>query len=325
MARQVISTNVRSNKAPWLLRAGLGAVKALAPPLAARLGERLFLTPPRHAAPPQEREALARAVPMNVPFRRGWLRAWRFGEGPAVLLVHGWGGRGGQMAAFAPALVEAGCSAVTFDGPGHGASSGRVASVPLFAEAVAAMADRFGARAAIAHSMGAGGTGLALAADLELEAAVFVGPPRGPGAFFRQFCEALGIGPDLRDSILRRLERQLGMPLADFDVQRTARAQTAPLLVIHDRGDVEVPWSDGAAIARAWPGAQLETTEGLGHRRILRDPWVLARAAEFAVEHLGRCSCGRPASGEGWAPGLCARCSLDQELFDPSSRLARAG
>jgi hypothetical protein len=44
----------------------------------------------------------------------------------------------------------------------------------------------------------------------------------------------------------------------------------------------------GAAIAAAWPGAELVTTEGLGHRRILRDPAVVARVTDFLAADLGR-------------------------------------
>jgi len=314
------STNVRSMmKAPWLVRAGLGAAGALAPPRAARGGARRFLTPPRPGAPEREREALSRAVPFDVPFRGGRLRAWRFGEGPAVLLVHGWGGRGGQLSAFAPALAEAGCAAVTFDGPGHGVSSGSLASVPLFGEAVAALARQVRARAAIAHSMGAAGTGVALADGLDLEAAVFLGPPRSPAAFFHQFCRALDLGPGLRRAVRQRLERRFGMALADFDMPRLAGERDTPLLVIHDRGDAEVPWADGEAIARAWPGAELETTEGLGHRRILRDPGVVARAAAFVAQRLRRCDCGRPAADHG-VERLCDKCLLEYELFHPPAR-----
>ncbi len=36
---------------------------------------------------------------------------------------------------------------------------------------------------------------------------------------------------------------------------------------------------------QAWPGAQLVTTDGLGHRRILRDPVVVAGATSFIAAH----------------------------------------
>jgi len=54
-----------------------------------------------------------------------------------------------------------------------------------------------------------------------------------------------------------------------------------PLFVIHDRGDAEIPWQHGMAITRAWRGADLLMTEGLGHRRILRDPDVVAATVAF--------------------------------------------
>ena len=62
---------------------------------------------------------------------------------------------------------------------------------------------------------------------------------------------------------------------------------TAPLLVIHDRDDRDVAWTDGAAIAGAWPGAELVSTAGLGHRRIVHDLAVVARAVSFLAQSQG--------------------------------------
>jgi pimeloyl-ACP methyl ester carboxylesterase len=45
--------------------------------------------------------------------------------------------------------------------------------------------------------------------------------------------------------------------------------------------DPDVPYDHGVEIARAWPGAELVTTSGLGHRAILRDPEVVRRAVDF--------------------------------------------
>ncbi len=315
-------------KAPGWLRATLPALAAVAPGLAARIGERLFLTPPRHAAPERERAALAAAVPFHVPFRGGRLRAWRWGgPGAPVLLVHGWGGRAGQMAAFAPPLLEAGLSVVAFDGPGHGRSDGRLSSAPDFAQAIQAVAARLGgARAVIAHSMGAPSTVLALGDGLALEAAVFVGPSVGPRGFLRLFGRALGLSEAMRAAIARRLETRFGR-FEEYDLRNETGVMTLPLLVVHDRRDAEVAWEQGEAIAHAWPGAELVTTDGLGHRRILRNPAVVRRAAAFLAERLNaRCTapgCDRPVCPS-WDGGgrLCASCAVAADLFDRSARQA---
>lgn len=307
-------------KAPRVWRAGLTALGALAPSWAARVGERLFLTPLHHATPAREHEALRAARPFEVPFRGGRLRAWRFGDGPTVLLVHGWSGRGSQMASFAPPLVAGGLSVVTFDAPAHGRSSGRLASVPLFADALAAVhAHVGGVRAVVAHSMGAPSVALALLRGLRLDAAVFVGPPRSPVEPFRQFCEAFELSPRVRAATLARLEARLNTRFDEFDLPRLARSFSTPLLVVHDRDDAEVAWDAGAAIAASWPGATFMSTEGLGHSRVLRAPEVVSRVAAFVRERVSaaRCTCGRPSQAGG---RKCATCALNDALFERSRR-----
>lgn len=316
------STTVRSPpSAPRALRLALAALGAVAPPLAARAGERLFLTP--HPAPRRGgRAPLPGADAFLVRSGREVLRAWRLGSGPPVLLVHGWGGRAEQLLPFVPPLRAAGCAPVLFDAPAHGASTGRLTSGFGFAEAVSSVAEAVGARAAIAHSMGGFGVGWALASGLALDAAVLVAPARGPADFFRLFCDALGLAPAVRAATHARLAARFGVAVEDVDLAR--RAGRAPVLVLHDEGDREVPWSDGDAIARTWPAAGLVTTRGLGHRRILRDPAVASAAVSFVVDRLARCGCGRLASEEGPSPS-CAQCRLEQDLFHRPGRWPSAG
>jgi hypothetical protein len=96
------------------------------------------------------------------------------------------------------------------------------------------------------------------------------------------------------------------------------------LLVVHDHDDDEIGWTEGAAIAASWPGAQLVTTSGLGHRRVLRDEHVAARAAAF----LANASDPRPQCGHapGWAwerEEECPTCALEMDLFDRPGRWER--
>ena len=321
------STNVRSNgngvasapRAPLALRAGLGAMAAVASPLADRVAARWFLTPPRAPS--------GRQRPAGEPFalRVGaeLIRGAHQGSGPAVVLVHGWGGHAAQLSPLAPPLLAAGCSVVSFDGPAHGSSSGRMATIPRMADAIAAVAGRFGARAAIGHSFGGAALGVALHRGLELDAGVIIGAPSSPFSFFDAFCAAFGLDADRRRGVRERLEAYVGFPMTRFDARELLRTVRTPGLVVHDVGDREVPFTEGEGIAAAWPGATLVRTEGLGHRRILRDPAVGQVISEFVGERLPRCGCGRLAVGEAGGEPRCASCLLSLHLEDRSGRAPR--
>lgn len=296
------------------------ALQRVAPPLASRVAARVFMTPPRHRRAHARWEELGDPTPFALEVHGETVRGVRLGHGPAVLLAHGWGGRGDQLAAFAPPLVEAGCSVVAFDGPAHGASTGRRTSMPELAEAISEVATRFGVRAAIAHSLGGAAVALALHRGLPLDAVVLVAPPRTPIEFLDAFSTALGLRAGTREAVRARLERRVGVRMDELAVPRLATGLRTPALVAHDRADREVPWDDGAAIAEAWPGAQLVSTDGLGHRRILRDPRIVAEATSFVVERLARCECGRLASSVRYGSPRCASCRLALYLADPEAR-----
>ncbi|MBK6516554.1 MAG: alpha/beta fold hydrolase [Polyangiaceae bacterium] len=119
---------------------------------------------------------LADAV--EVPAGLGVLRGWSFGEGPAVLLVHGWGGRGAQLRGFIEPLVSRGRRVVLFDAPGHGARGTGTSSLPQIGAAVAAMLAAIGPVAGvIAHSMGGPATALALERSRLRPRLAFIAPP----------------------------------------------------------------------------------------------------------------------------------------------------
>jgi len=315
-------TNGRS-PGTWPLRAAFGALGAVSPALAGRAGARLFLTPPRHRVPPREREALAATEPFALAHGGGILRGFSLGTGPAVLLVHDWGGRSGDLAPLAQALAAAGCTAVAFDAPAHGRSSGHVASMLHFADAAVAVAERFAARVAAGHSLGAGALAFAASRGLDLDAAVLLAPPTTPVSFVDGLAAALAFSPRVRAAVDARIVRRVGLPYDAVDLVRLAPAAPPPFLVVHDRDDREVPLAAGVALAEAWR-ARLVVTSGLGHRRILRDRAVLAQALAFLTSHLPRCGCGRfaeaPDPGGAWR---CAGCLVADDLWARGRRRER--
>jgi pimeloyl-ACP methyl ester carboxylesterase len=264
-------------------RAAFGAVQRASPGLAARWAERLFCSPPRRAISERMAAWLAagRRFGLTVGGRR--VAAWSWGErGPGVLLVHGWGSRGARFVDLGGALLASGFRVVTFDAPGHGASSGRLSSGLEFARAALAVATAIGpVSAVVGHSLGGFAAALAIESGLAARRAVFIAPSANPNSYSAQFASVLGVQDPVMTSMQERLERRLGFRWNEMDVPRFAPAMRIPLLVIHDRDDREVRWDDGAAIAAAWPGAELVTTSGLGHHRIVSDAAVIKQVLAF--------------------------------------------
>ena len=267
-----------------LLRGAFGAFGSVAPRPTAALAEFIFRRPPRHTARPAEEQFIATGEPMELGAGGARLRGWSWGRGPTVVLVHGWGSRSGRWSVLAPQLVEAGFRVVAYDGPGHGRSRGRFASMPEFADALAAVAEQVGpVHGLVGHSLGGAAVALAMHRGLAANRAVLLAPAGDAESFSHRFAEVLNLPVRVRDRMQHNLEVKFGIRWEELELARLVGEMRAPLLVVHDAEDPDVPWEHGAGIARAWPEAELVTTTGLGHRRLLADPEVIGRVTSFLL------------------------------------------
>lgn len=287
------STTGRTDLVPKPAKAVLRGLSFMAPGAAASLAESMFLRPIRLPRPWREDWWATDAEPLKIPRRNGGeLAAWAWGwERPTVLLVHGWGGRGLQMGAFAAPLVDAGYRVVAFDAPGHGLSSGRQSSLPEFAEAVADAVSYLGdVHGVVAHSFGAAATTFALAFDSFEPATslperlVFVAPASNFESFAGYFSDMTGLTHQVVRRMRRNIEKRFGIKWEEVQPMALASESRQRLLVVHDELDAEVPWVDSEALCKAWPGSELYLSRGLGHHRILRDQSTLERTVRALTE-----------------------------------------
>jgi pimeloyl-ACP methyl ester carboxylesterase len=271
------STNVR------LTQQGIRWLERLSPALVGRLAFTLFASPgPRR-----------RSSWKHPPDRLAWLRwkRWKLAtyvweaSGPTVLLVHGWAGAGSDLQDLAASLREAGYRVVAFDAPGHGRSTGRRVTLPIFADALEAVArSQPELRAIVAHSFGGVGTVVALSRGLPCGRVVLLASPSEMEPYLARMDAALGLGPGGRGELRARVARVLARAgLAGFDLPALTQRLSQAALIVHDAGDREVPPAAARRLARGWPGAERVETQGLGHRRLLRDPEVVARVTAFVA------------------------------------------
>ncbi|MDG9922851.1 MULTISPECIES: alpha/beta fold hydrolase [unclassified Pseudomonas] len=263
-------------------------VGRLAPDLVASKMHRAFLTP--RDLPPRDWELPLLAEAERITLRFG-LSALRWGQGPAVLLLHGWEGRPTQFADLIRALVRAGYGVVALDGPAHGHSPGHEANVVLFARALLeASSELPPLKAVIGHSLGGAGALLATQLGLRTEALVTIAAPARILGALRRFAHFVGLPKQARTRFVRMVEESAGMPAAQLDVERYRL--DFPGLVVHAKDDPMVPFAEAQNIHAAWAESRLLTLEEGGHSRSLADP----RLIEAVLELLG--NTGRNAAAE---------------------------
>lgn len=276
------STTVRSNTISLaLLRTYFDVTSRLLPRLARRQAERLFTRPPRYAGRQTEPVPARRETVIAGAHR---LAVWQAGpaEAPGVLLSHGWGGRGVQMARFVQPLLERGYRVVWFDQPGHGETGHGPVGLPDLTDAVTALATTHGPFvAAVGHSLGAAALALALRGGLALQRVVFVCPPASLREHTHNFARYLHISPRVREAMRKRLERRYRLPFDQIDRIEELAQVNIPALFVHDGDDDQIPIEHTMRLSAHMAQARLIRTYGLGHYRILRHAGVVGAAAAF--------------------------------------------
>jgi pimeloyl-ACP methyl ester carboxylesterase len=323
MAAKTTVHTVRRPRLEKLVSHSLGCLERLSPAMAGRLAFQLFLTPIRNYFPvcPQEEAVLERAESRLLRYgryRRHYLQTFLWhppapaetrGHGPSgsgngdagaqsaptILLLHGWMASASHMSAFVQPLLEDGFRVVALDAPAHGRSSGFQSSMPEFAEAICRLVQELGpVDGIIAHSFG-GASSLFLLhyqpSAIAINSLVTLASPNQVERMMQIIVQGLGGSDRLRQEMEKCFLKRYGNPVEHYAIENMVADNPLPGLVIHDRDDPLVNFSEGEAIAQAWPNAQLLATEGLGHGGILRDPAIIQQVVEFKRRH-----CRAPAS-----------------------------
>jgi esterase/lipase len=207
-----------------------------------------------------------------------------------VLLLHGWSGQALVMLMFVKPLLDAGFDCVAFDLPAHGQSPGHRLNLPMGANAVLAIGDALGPFTGIVtHSLGGLFAALAIEGGapmtrrLRIERLVLISSPNSLARLTQNFADTQRFSPRILKSINDEIRRICGRAVHELNAGDLLLAAKVPTLVIHDEQDEEVPMSEaGAILARAGSTANLMTTNGLGHRRIV----VMPNVVRAAVRHL---------------------------------------
>ncbi len=245
-----------------------------------------FFSPSRYEEKPSDREVIEWGNNYRLPFEGGELAVTTWGSsGPAVLLMHGWGGARAQMTGFVDPLLFAGYRVVAYDQPAHGESDGKTTNLLEIAPSIDLIAKQEGPfHAVIAHSFGT------LITSYALVERNFPPPARLVyfGAF-NQLLESLprfqmiaGLPDEIMEGFRTMLHENFGREVLESITNEALTPQIhIPALMFHDAADNVTPVEDSRAIARVWNYARYIETEGLGHRGALQSKSIHEQVLKF--------------------------------------------
>ena len=270
-----------------LLKAAIAGASIIAPQAVAQYGFNLFITPKRRPISEKQRRFLETGEQFTIPYQSQQLVAYRWGQGPIVLLVHGWQANAATMQYFVNPLVEAGYQVVAMDGPAHGASPGTQLHLLQYGDAVLSAINALGGvHAIIAHSVGGASVATMLGTHLHfrIDKVVLVGAVDKLTSMLDRYAEGFGLSAGVRHAMDTVIESRLGHPPQFYSNPDLLADFPRPVLVVHDRNDDIVPFAAAEAITNNVKSSRLLATNGLGHRRILRDEDTIHQIVEFIRE-----------------------------------------
>ena len=263
----------------------------VSPALAGRPALRLFMTPPNFGIPRRERKFREQAILSHliVRDRKISIRTWGDDGLPTVLLSHGWGGRCTQLQAFIQPLLDAGYRVLGFDIPGHGDSEGKFTNMLDVASIIAEIQKNKGPfEAIIGHSFGTGTALLSIDKfGVKTNKLVLIAYFADIRFITKLFGELFALREStlnaMQDIALTKLRDTYGISWQWDEISpvNTIQSFQGKILMIHDDQDHEVPYSQAEQLQEVVPQAQVLTTSGFGHRKILMNKDVIITTVDF--------------------------------------------
>ncbi len=271
------------------LGAYINGLSLIAPKLSAKHAFYIFCYPFAAKLKPHHNAFLSTGSASTIAFEGKQIASYSWGQGAeTILFLHGWQSNAFRWKKFIESFDRERYTLLAVDAPGHGASSGRILNVPMYARLIAQIMEDTEIEFILGHSMGCFS---ALHAMHDVTAkrpkgAVLLAAAASAEEFVGFFKEVVGLSSRAERELRTFFKSYVGHEVSYFETDRYAPSMEFPALIIHDRGDLEIPVKYAQRLHEAWPQSELMLTDGLGHR--MRDESVVSQTIDFCDKHVNQ-------------------------------------
>jgi len=268
-----------------LIRFYLSNVGSFAPKHAAKIAFRVFCTPFNKKVRQREVDVLKTAQKQHENIDGLKIATYSWGTGDQLaILVHGWEGNAGSLGGFVQPLVDAGYRVVAFDGPAHGASSGKQTNLFAFSKVLEKLIQKWGTPDVIlAHSFGSGASILAASnLGITIPRVVLLTVFNHVRAVFDHFYALAKLPHKAQVQVDELVRKRIGFYPREVSIENIApQSGFENVLMLHDINDKIILHQSSVDIVAKWENADLESLQDVGHYRMLWREEVIARAMQF--------------------------------------------
>ena len=274
-------------KLPWLLTSFARILDYVSKGLATRFLWRIFCGPIKFKVPLREADFynMTEQEKIRTKSASREIMLYRIpNEGYKVLFVHGWNGRSSQFYRIIELLHNNGYDITAIDLPGHGRSTKSATNLPEITDLISEVTKSRGPyHGIVCHSFGGVAALNSIRLGANFEKLVLI----SPGIYeikpmFKTFVGLFGLDEEYyADRLFALAESLYGASPGDFGLDRFSKQIETETLIVHCEDDKEAMKEIALTLHSDMKNSVLHLTQGLGHRRILRDEKVAEIVMSF--------------------------------------------
>ena len=220
----------------------------------------------------------------KIQSRGRQISVWKIGEGPSILFIHGWNGRGVQFQRFFQPALDAGYSVIFFDAPAHGLSEGDMTN---YLEITESLENIFSyeigrdIKGVIAHSLGASAIINHLSRHHAEIPIVLISPALRLMELLVASFQMHGVPKLTYLKLIREVEEQFQIRFETQNPIDLIHQIHNEIFIIHDKDDKITPIEPAIQVSDILSNVEILETEGYGHSRILSQKFVVDKAIKY--------------------------------------------
>lgn len=191
---------------------------------------------------------------------------WK-GNKDTVLLAHGWESNTHRWKNLIEQLLALNYNIIALDAPAHGNSTGKLFNAILYSECINIVAKKFNVNTIIGHSVGGMAT-VFFQYKYQLKSVnrlVLLGAPSNFTGVFDRYSKMMNYNTKVVHAMNQFVLQEFNHLPEYFSASKFSKEITAKGLIIHDKKDRIIPYSDALDFQKNYSNSELITTRNLGH------------------------------------------------------------